>query len=173
MADPEFVDVPLDALLSDAYLRERRQLIEPQRAWTEMPPPGDPRAGKAVLNGTAMPMATAGASLPEQESAGTSYFGVIDKDGNMFSCTPSEGAKSGPIIPGVGMAISLRGSQSRVQSDHVAALAPHKRPRLTPAPALALRNGQPFMVFGGYGGDHIPQGTLQVFLNLIEFGLDP
>jgi gamma-glutamyltranspeptidase/glutathione hydrolase len=29
------------------------------------------------------------------------------------------------------------------------------------------------MVFGGYGGDHIPQGTLQVFLNLIEFGLDP
>lgn len=173
IADPEFVDVPLDALLSDAYLHERRQLIDPQRAWAEMPPPGDPRSGKAVLNGAAMPVATTGASLSDQESAGTSYFGVIDKDGNMFSCTPSEGSKSGPIIPGVGMAISLRGSQSKVQPGHAAALAPHKRPRLTPAPALALRDGQPAMVFGGYGGDHIPQGTLQVFLNLVEFGLDP
>ncbi len=173
IADPEFVDVPLDALLSDAYLGERRQLIDPQHAWTEMPPPGDPRAGKAVLNGAPLPVATTGMNLSNQESAGTSYFGVIDKDGNMFSCTPSEGAKSGPIIPGVGMAISLRGSQSKVQPGHPAALAPHKRPRLTPAPALVLRDGRPCMAFGGYGGDHIPQGTLQVFLNLIEFGLDP
>ncbi|MEE9149222.1 MAG: gamma-glutamyltransferase, partial [Candidatus Tectomicrobia bacterium] len=104
---------------------------------------------------------------------GTSYFGVIDQDGNMFSCTPSEGAKSGPIIPGTGLALSLRGSQSKVTPGHPAALGPHKRPRLTPAPALVLRDGQPVMVLGGYGGDHIPQGTLQVFLNLVEFGRDP
>jgi gamma-glutamyltranspeptidase/glutathione hydrolase len=38
---------------------------------------------------------------------------------------------------------------------------------------LVLRDGQPVMVLGGYGGDHIPQGTLQVFLNLVEFGFDP
>ena len=134
MGDPEFVDVPLDGLLSDAYLRERRQLIDPQRAWSDMPPPGDPRAGQALLNGAAMPVATPGASLPDEQSAGTSYFGVIDKDGNMFSCTPSEGAKSGPIIPGVGMAISLRGSQSKMQPGHAAALAPHKRPPAHPGP---------------------------------------
>jgi gamma-glutamyltranspeptidase/glutathione hydrolase len=175
IADPAFVDVPLDALLSEAYLRERRQLIDPDRAWTEKPPPGDPRHGRATLNGAAISLAAVGATaLPtEHETGGTSYFGVIDQQGNMFSCTPSEGAKSGPIIPGTGMALSLRGSQSQVQPDHVAAVGPHKRPRLTPAPALVLRDGEPVMVLGGFGGDHIPQGTLQVFLNLVEFSRDP
>jgi gamma-glutamyltranspeptidase/glutathione hydrolase len=71
------------------------------------------------------------------------------------------------------MALCLRGSQSKVEPGHPAALAPGKRPRLTPAPALVLKDGQPVIACGGYGGDHIPQGTLQVFLNLIEFGLDP
>jgi gamma-glutamyltranspeptidase/glutathione hydrolase len=98
---------------------------------------------------------------------------VIDKDGNIFSCTPSEGAKSGPIIPGTGLALCLRGSQSKVEPGHPAALAPGKRPRLTPAPALVLKDGQPVMALGGYGGDHIPQGTLQIFLNVVDFGLDP
>jgi gamma-glutamyltranspeptidase/glutathione hydrolase len=107
------------------------------------------------------------------EAAGTSYFGVIDRDGNIFSCTPSEGAKSGPIIPGTGLALSLRGSQSKVEPGHPAAVGPGKRPRLTPAPALVLKDGQPVMALGGYGGDHIPQGTLQIFLNAVEFGLDP
>jgi gamma-glutamyltranspeptidase/glutathione hydrolase len=173
IADPEFVDVPLKELFSEAYLSQRRELINPARAWTEMPPPGDPRNGKAILNGVGLPEATPSSPDDSHSIAGTSYFGVIDRDGNMFSSTPSEGAKSGPIIPGTGMALSLRGSQSRVTPDHVAAVAPHKRPRLTPAPALVLRQDQPVMVLGGYGGDHIPQGTLQVFLNLVEFGLDP
>jgi gamma-glutamyltranspeptidase/glutathione hydrolase len=173
IADPAYVDVPMDELLSEAYLSERRKLIDPNRAWTEMPPPGDPRQGQAVLNGARVPVVALGDAVPEHESAGTSYFGVIDRDGNIFSCTPSEGAKSGPIVPGVGMAISLRGSQSKVQPGHPAALGPHKRPRLTPAPALVLRDGQPLIALGGYGGDHIPQGTLQVFLSLVEFGLDP
>jgi gamma-glutamyltranspeptidase/glutathione hydrolase len=173
IADPAYVDVPMDDLLSEAYLSERRKLIDPNRAWTDMPPPGDPRQGRAVLNGARVPVVALGDAVPEHESAGTSYFGVIDRDGNIFSCTPSEGAKSGPIVPGVGMAISLRGSQSKVQPGHPAALGPHKRPRLTPAPALVLRDGQPLIALGGYGGDHIPQGTLQVFLSLVEFGLDP
>jgi gamma-glutamyltranspeptidase/glutathione hydrolase len=36
-----------------------------------------------------------------------------------------------------------------------------------------LKDGKPMMALGGYGGDHIPQGTLQTFLNLVDFGLDP
>jgi gamma-glutamyltranspeptidase/glutathione hydrolase len=108
-----------------------------------------------------------------QATAGTSYFGVIDQQGNIFSCTPSEGAKSGPIVPGTGLTLSLRGSQSKVEPGHPAALGPGKRPRLTPAPALVLQDGQPLIALGGYGGDHIPQGTLQVLLNLVEFGFDP
>ena len=175
IGDPAFVDVPMDELLSEAYLRQRRSLIDPDRAWPVMPPAGDPRRGKATLDGAPRSAreAVAAAGTAGGDGAGTSYFGVIDKDGNIFSCTPSEGAKSGPIIPGTGLALCLRGSQSKLEAGHPAALGPGKRPRLTPAPALVLKDGQPLMALGGYGGDHIPQGTLQVFLNAVEFGLDP
>jgi gamma-glutamyltranspeptidase/glutathione hydrolase len=175
IGDPAFVDVPMDALLSEAYLRERRRLIDPERAWPCMPPAGDPCRGKATFDGAPQSAreAVAAAGTMGTEAAGTSYFGVIDKDGNIFSCTPSEGAKSGPIVPGTGLALSLRGSQSKVEVGHPAAVGPGKRPRLTPAPALVLKDGQPVMALGGYGGDHIPQGTLQIFLNAVEFGLDP
>jgi len=175
IGDPAFVNVPMQALLSEAYLSERRKLIDPERAWPAMPPAGDPRRGRATLDGAPQSPAeaVAGAGTAGHEAAGTSYFGVIDRHGNIFSCTPSEGAKSGPIIPGTGLALCLRGSQSKVEHGHPAALGPGKRPRLTPAPALVLKGGQPVIALGGYGGDHIPQGTLQVFLNVVEFGLDP
>ena len=175
IGDPAFVNVPLIALLSEEYLSERRKLIDPERAWPAMPPAGDPRRRRATLDGAPQSPAeaVAVAGTAGHEAAGTSYFGVIDRYGNIFSCTPSEGAKSGPIIPGTGLALCLRGSQSKVEPGHPAALAPGKRPRLTPAPALVLKDGQPVIALGGYGGDHIPQGTLQVFLNVVEFGLDP
>jgi gamma-glutamyltranspeptidase/glutathione hydrolase len=175
IGDPAFVDVPMDGLLSETYLRQRRRLIDPERAWPCMPPAGDPRRGRATLDGAPQSAreATVAAGTMGTEAAGTSYFGVIDKAGNIFSCTPSEGAKSGPIISGTGLALSLRGSQSKVEAGHPAAVGPGKRPRLTPAPALVLKDGQPVMALGGYGGDHIPQGTLQIFLNAVEFGLDP
>jgi gamma-glutamyltranspeptidase/glutathione hydrolase len=175
LGDPAFVDVPIDALLSEAYLCQRRRLIDPERAWPTMPPPGDPHRCRATIDGAPQSAAEATAipGTPGQAAAGTSYFGVMDRQGNIFSCTPSEGAKSGPIIPGTGLVLCLRGSQSKVEAGHPAALGPGRRPRLTPAPALVLRQGQPVMALGGYGGDHIPQGTLQVFLNVMEFGLDP
>jgi gamma-glutamyltranspeptidase / glutathione hydrolase len=175
IGDPAFVDVPMDAMLSEVYLRERRGLIDPERAWPVMPPAGDPRRGRATLDGAPQSAreAVAAAGTMGTEAAGTSYFGVIDKDGNIFSCTPSEGAKSGPIIPGTGLALCLRGSQAKAEAGHPAVVGPGKRPRLTPAPALVLKDGQPVMALGGYGGDHIPQGTLQIFFNAVEFGLDP
>ena len=71
------------------------------------------------------------------------------------------------------MYLSQRGGQSKLQDGHPASVAPGKRPRLTPAPALVLQDGQPVMALGAHGGDHIPQGTLQIFLNVVEFGLDP
>ena len=172
IGDPAQVDVPMDELLSEEYLRERRTLIDPDHAWQATPPPGDPRGRRATLAG--MPQSprqatTAGAG----DGAGTCAFGVIDRDGNMFSSIPSEGAQSGIIVPGTGMVLCLRGMQSKNEPGHPAALAPWKRPRITPAPALALKDGAPAMVLGGYGGDHIPQGMLQLFLNIVEFGLDP
>lgn len=176
VGDPDFVDVPLKEMLSEEYLAKRRALIDPDLAWPGTPPAGDPRNGKATVDGApqsprdaAAPVATAGVS-----GGGTSYFAVIDRDGNIFSATPSEGTKNGgPIIPGTGLAFSLRGSQSKLIEGHPASLQPGKRPRLTPAPALVLKDGEPVMALGAHGGDHIPQGTLQLLLNVLEFGRDP
>ena len=176
VGDPDFVDVPMDDLLSEEYLAQRRSLIDPDLAWPGTPPAGDSRNRKATLNGgplsprdAPVPVAAAGVS-----GGGTSYFAVIDRDGNIFSSTPSEGTKNGgPVIPGTGLAFSLRGSQSNLTAGHPASVAPGKRPRLTPAPALVLRDGEPVMALGAHGGDHIPQGTLQLLLNILEFGRDP
>ena len=176
VGDPDFFDVPIKELLSEEYLSQRRSLIDPNMAWPGMPPAGDPRGRKPTLNGgplspkdAAVPVATAGPT-----GGGTSYFAVIDRDGNIFSSTPSEGTKNGgPIIPGTGLAFSMRGTQSKVDDSHAASVAPGKRPRLTPAPALVLRDGEPVIALGAHGGDHIPQGTLQLFLNMLEFGRDP
>lgn len=175
IGDPAFVDVPLEQMLSEAYLRKRRTLIDPALAWPTLPPAGDPRRGLATAEGEPQSPAEAivAAATAGEETSGTSYFGVIDRHGNVVSCIPSEGAKSGPIIPGTGLALSWRGFQSKTEPGHAAAIAPGKRPRLTPCPALVLRGGEPVMALGGYGGDHIPQSVLQVFLNIVEFGLDP
>lgn len=176
VGDPDFVDVPIREMFSEEYLARRRTLIDPEMAWPGTPPAGDPRNGQATFEGApqspreaAEPVAAAGVS-----EGGTSYFGVIDRDGNVFSCTPSEGTKNGgPIIPGTGLAFSLRGTQSKLTEGHPAAIAGGKRPRLTPAPALVLRDGEAVMALGAHGGDHIPQGTLQLLLNVVEFGRDP
>ena len=176
VGDPKFVDVPIKELLSEEYLVHRRGLIDPDVAWPGTPPAGDPRNCKATLNGgpqspkdAPVPVATAGAT-----GGGTSYFAVIDRDGNIFSSTPSEGTKNGgPVIPGTGLAFSMRGSQSKVDDSVPASVAGGKRPRLTPAPALVLRDGEPVIALGAHGGDHIPQGTLQLLLNMLEFGRDP
>ena len=175
VGDPDFVDVPLDEMLSEKYIAKRRGLIDSDLAWPGTPPAGDPRHGKATLDGAPQSPhdAMASAAVAGDTAGGTSYFAVIDRDGNIFSCTPSEGTKNGgPIIPGTGLAFSLRGTQSKLTEGHPAAVAGGKRPRLTPAPALVVRDGEPVMALGAHGGDHIPQGTLQLLLNVLEFGRD-
>jgi gamma-glutamyltranspeptidase/glutathione hydrolase len=62
---------------------------------------------------------------------------------------------------------SNRGSQSRPDPEHPAGVAPGKRPRLTPNPALANRGrGSQFLPFGTPGGDVQTQAMLQVLLNV-------
>jgi len=77
------------------------------------------------------------------------------------------------VIPGLGFAVSSRGTQTWLDPQHPSRLAPWKRPRLTPNPALARKDGRLTLTFGCPGGDAQVQGMLQVFLNLVEFGLDP
>ena len=74
------------------------------------------------------------------------------------------------MVPGTGLIPSNRGSQSRPDPRHPAGVAPGKRPRLTPNPALAIKGGDHFMPFGTPGGDVQSQAMLQVLLNRFVFG---
>jgi gamma-glutamyltranspeptidase/glutathione hydrolase len=165
--DPRFVDVPLGALLSKAFAEARRRRIDPRRAAPEMPAPGEVGSfGKAA--------AAEGRRAPVEETAlDTSYVGVVDRHGNAFSATPSDSSAASPVIPGTGLCPSSRGYQAWAKPGHPSALAPGKRPRLTPAPMLALGPGRFVMPFGTPGNDAQCQAMLQVFLNLMLFGMDP
>ena len=165
--DPQFVKVPLDVLLSFDYAAARRKLIRPNEAWPEMPPAGNV---KDYGKGTPIPASSSATPAP---LADTSYACVVDRQGNAFSTTPSDGSSATPVIPGTGLVPSSRGSQSWTDPEHPAALAPGKRPRLTPNPAIALKDGKLFMPFGSPGNDIQPQAMVQVFLNIVVWGMDP
>ena len=150
--DPRFVDVPLERLLSPDYAAARRALIDADREREENLP------------------ASANEPLIPRD---TSYICVIDKDGNAFSATPSDVSYDTPVIPGTGLCPSSRGSQSWADPAHPSAVAPGKRPRLTPNPALAIRVGEFVMPFGTPGGDMQCQAMLQVLINILVFDMNP
>lgn len=163
--DPRFIDVPLDRLLSRGYAAERAGLVRPDAAWRDMPPPGLTRPAAASASA---PVATA-----PQPQLDTSYVCVVDRHGNVFSATPSDVSSSTPVIPGTGLCPSSRGSQSWGDPASPASVAPGKRPRLTPSPALALGPDGRAIPFGTPGGDVQAQAMLQTLLNRIVYGMDP
>lgn len=172
--DPRFVDVPMDALVSEEYLALRRRLIRDERAWPDLPPPGDPRVPLAehASHRTASGNGQNPTDSREPPSLDTSYVCAVDKQGNVFSATPSDVSYQTPVIPGTGLCPSSRGSQSRPDPEHPSSVAAGKRPRLTPNPAMALADGKPFMVFGTPGGDVQVQAMAQLLVNVMVYGLD-
>lgn len=169
--DPDFVDVPMNGLMSKDYARARRGLIDPERAFGKLPPKGDPRSGIALLAGhNGEPIGTA---EPGGEAMDTSYTCVVDRWGNAFSATPSDFVTMSPIVPGLGLVVSGRGISNWLERDHPACVAPGKRPRLTPNAAMAFKDGKLMMPFGTPGGDIQCQALVQTFLNMAEFGMNP
>ncbi len=163
--DPDVIEVPIERLLSSDYAAARCGLIDPAQAWPGMPPAGDiPCFGGESF----APHVDRG---PIRAAPDTSYVCAMDAAGNVFSATPSDVSFEGPAIPGLGICPSSRGSQSFAMAGHASAIAPGKRPRLTPNPALALKPGRFAMPFGAPGGDAQPQGMLQVLLNHLVFGM--
>jgi len=167
--DPRFVDVPTEALISPEYAARRAADLRPDRAWPQMPPPGDPQdTGTRKEWDWRISAATGQPPAP----ADTTQVCVADNQGNVFSATPSDVSYESPVIPGTGLCPSSRGTQSWVDPRHPSCLAPGKRPRLTPNPCLAMRSGERAMPFGTPGGDVQVQANLQVFLNVVLFGMD-
>ena len=172
--DPQFVQVPLDELLSKSYAETRRALIRPDIAWPEMPPPGElPGAEGRSASGQSSASRAPGTN-PVGSSSGlnTSYVAVVDRHGNAFSATPTDGLMGCPVVPGTGIGTSMSGRPFWADADHPASVAPGKRPRTQCSPAIAMRKGKQLMPFGTPGADVIMQAMLQVFLNVFVFGMD-
>jgi gamma-glutamyltranspeptidase/glutathione hydrolase len=160
--DPDFVDVPLDTLLSAEYAAQRRQLIDPDRSSMELRPGNAPVSNPVRIEG--------GSDLHKGD---TTHMDAVDRWGNMISATPSGGwFRSSPVIEGLGFPLGTRMQMFYLDPAHANALMPGKRPRTTLTPSLALKDGEPFMVFGTPGGDQQDQWTLQFFINYVDFGMN-
>lgn len=180
------------ALLSDEYLRARWNLTSATASAALLPgrPLGlGPRlpdlqvAERTLLTADArfgIGEPTFAALPPVQEWAekevfvgDTCHIDVIDRDGNMVSATPSGGwLSSSPAIPALGFAISTRLQMTWMDEGLPNTVTPKVRPCTTLSPSLALRDGEPYMVFGTPGGDQQDQWSLSFFLRHIVHGMN-
>jgi gamma-glutamyltranspeptidase / glutathione hydrolase len=179
VGDPKFVhDIPMKALLSKPYAASRRALIDPDHAIVGEPLPGDPARFSSSTAGMvyAGPQPSPSTVAPFDPDAIlnlTTYLAVVDKDHNMVSVTSSllSGFGSGMVAGTGGFFLNDRMKYFYLDPANVNALEPGKRVRQTINPALALKDGNPFLVFGTPGADTQPQTQLQFFLNIVEFGM--
>ncbi len=182
--DPAFVEVPLQALLSEPYARTRAALINDTACpdWRPGQPEGRPpclpdldaarrtlaasdtRFGVGEPTFAALPPV---AEWAERELfvGDTCQIDVIDRHGNMVAATPSGGwLSSSPVVPALGFPLTTRLQMTWLDDGVPGQLQPGKRPLTTLSPGLALRDGKPYMVYGTPGGDQQDQWTVQFFL---------
>ena len=195
LGDPDFVDVPLDVLLSDAYNIERRKLITDRASHDQRPGRIEGFGGAVNLRAVAGPRAavTAGGAgeptvgdvhtghgagegevFPNGVTRGdTVHFDIIDRYGNMIAATPSGGwLQSSPVIPELGFCLGSRAQMFMLDEKHPAALGPGRRPRTTLSPTMALRDGKPYLAWGSPGGDQQDQWIPQMFLRHVHAGMN-
>jgi gamma-glutamyltranspeptidase len=151
LGDPRFVDVPVSRLLSDAYIAERRRVIDPARAlpWDRVPD-----AGSLVGD--------------------TVYVAAVDAEGNAASLIMSlYGVFGAGVVAGrTGIVLQNRGAYFSLDPTHPNRLEPGKRPLHTLIASLAFRGDRLWQVFGCMGADGQPQIHLQAYTAMIDFGLD-
>src|ERR1700751_5556255 len=165
--DPDFVDVPLEMLLSREYADERRALVGDE-ASAELRPGGEGwRLPNPVENVEHSP------GTGEPTRGDTVHVDVVDRSGNMVSATPSGGWLYGaPVIPSLGFCLGTRAQMFWLEEGLPSSPGPGKRPRTTLSPTLVARNGEPYLALGTPGGDQQDQWTLHVFLGHVNHGLD-
>ena len=173
--DPNYVEVPLETLLSKQYADSRRKLIS-KEASLELRPgsidgktpwyPSNQLIGVGVLQGgTGAP--------PDPISKDTCQIDVVDRYGNMVSATPSGGwLHGGPCIPGLGFSLSTRGQMFWLDPDSPTSYVGGRRPRTTLSPTIALGGSKGDLAFGTPGGDQQDQWTLSFFLRKVHFNMN-
>ncbi|WP_373521125.1 gamma-glutamyltransferase family protein [Aquiflexum sp.] len=187
--DPEFLPKsPMKGLLSKDYAKERAKLIKENN--NEEIGPGDPypfqgekNPFRHLLEKRKEALVYFQPEIPIQGSedpyldhflkAGTTSIQAADAEGWVVSVTPSGGWIPAAIAGNTGVGLSQR-MQSFVLDETMNpfnVLEPGKRPRVTLTPSMALKDGKPFLSFAVQGADTQDQNLLQMFLNIVEFGM--
>jgi gamma-glutamyltranspeptidase/glutathione hydrolase len=186
--DPAFVKSPMKGLLSKEYAKERAKLIGESNdpkigAGDPYPFQGETNPYLDLLKKNKQTMAMVSAedinsNLDEQFLAdfqsGTTSVETADAEGWVVSVTPSGGWVPAVVAGNSGVGLSQR-MQSFVLDENLNPYnlpEPGKRPRVTLTPSLAMKDGKPFLAFAVQGGDSQDQNLLQLFLNIVEFGMD-
>jgi gamma-glutamyltranspeptidase / glutathione hydrolase len=164
LGDPDFVDVPIDALTSKDYAKAIRAKIDPDRAAAAADiKPGD---------------------LAPYESPNTTHFSVVDKDGNAVANTYTINFSYGTGLVADGTGILLNNELDDFSAKpgtpnaygliggDANAVEPRKRPLSSMSPTLVLEDGRPFLVTGSPGGSRIITTTLQVIMNVIDHDMN-
>jgi gamma-glutamyltranspeptidase/glutathione hydrolase len=167
LGDMDFVKIPYEGLLSKEYARERRRLIDFNKASLEL------RPGSPEKQNASQPVAV---NLRGKAShdGDTSYLAVVDKDRNMVSFEPSlhEVMGTGVVMGNTGIIFNCRGDYYSLVAGEANALEPGKRPRSTLQSTLVMKDGQPYAILGSPGGDDQIARTMQTLINLVDFGLN-
>ena len=163
LGDPDFVDVPVAALTSEAYAAHLRSLISQGRA----------RAAAEIRPG----------DLAPYESPETTHFSIVDAAGNAVANTYTINFSYGTGLVAEGTGIPLNNELDDFSAKpgvpnaygligDANAVAPHKRPLSSMAPTIVLQDGAPFLVTGSPGGPRIITTTLQIIMNVIDHGMN-
>ncbi len=151
-ADPDFAKIPLNALISKLYGKERAAMIDMHK-----------------------PLPTVTAGDDQQLKGGeTVYLTVADDEGNMVSLIQSNFAAfgSGMVPDSLGFFLQNRGYLFSLHEGQNNTYAPHKRPFHTIIPAFVTKGDAPYMSFGVMGGSFQPEGQVEVLMNMIDFGMN-
>jgi len=158
--DPAFETVPLEQLLSDEYTALRAPLIDMQQA-SNQPRPGDPVKMKSLI----------GEGVYESWDGGTTTCCVVDKWGNVVAATPSGWGSEAGSGGTTGITHGTRLRSLNTTPGHPNCIKPGKRPRITLTPTIILKNNKTFMAVSVAGGDLQDQTTLNLILNILNYGL--
>ena len=176
VADPDYIDVPLEGLLSKEYARDRAKLIDPERASYEA------RAGDPWAYQSGRPRGRPAKVGAGQEQEDTTCFVVVDGQGNAICQLQSiQSAWGSSLIAGdTGILLNNRMTYWHLEEDHVDCLVPGKRVRHTMNPVMVFRNSdaagngagrQLSLVLGSPGADTQVQTNLQVISHVLDFGM--
>jgi gamma-glutamyltranspeptidase/glutathione hydrolase len=149
VGDPDHLVMPVERMLSDSFIAERRRHLDERHA-ADHPDPGPLLASETI------------------------YLTAADSAGNMVSFINSlyDLFGSGVVVPGTGFALQNRGAGFTLEPDLPNTVAPGKRPFHTLIPGFVTKDGEPWMSFGVMGGSMQAQGHVQLLLDLLEFGLE-